>query len=118
MRRCTTAEKNRQIRERRSPITYFRGDDSDGVQARAFIRGRTHFLLMYRRLAAIRMRDEMTSGNLSSVIYDTPRRTGALIMARRAEARSRDVPRIHRDPPTCGHCVLAMRGLPIPILPR
>lgn len=28
---------------------------------------------------------------------------------RRSSRRDRDVPRIRRDPPTCGHCVLAMR---------
>jgi len=51
-----------------------------------------------------RMRDEMASGNLSSVIYDAPRRTGASIVTAK---RDRDVLRIRRDPPTCGHCVLA-----------
>lgn len=46
-----TIAESRRIRG--SSITYFRGDNSDGVQTRAFIRGRTHFLLMYRRPAAI-----------------------------------------------------------------
>jgi hypothetical protein len=39
--------------------------------------------------------------------------------SRRAATRcDRDVPRIHRDPPTCERRVLAMRGLRILILPE
>lgn len=50
-----TTGRRRKSKDTWSPITYYRGDNSDGVHrgARAFIRGRTHFLLMYRRLAAI-----------------------------------------------------------------
>jgi len=72
-------------------------------RAHLFVAGHTFYWCTADQ-RRFRMRDEMASGNLSSVIYDAPRRTGASIVTAK---RDHDVPRIRRDPPTCGHCVLA-----------
>lgn len=64
----------RWMESRNSPITYFRrrrGRTYDR-RSRAHLFVADHFLLMYRRPRRFRMRNEMASRNLSSVIYDAP----------------------------------------------
>lgn len=106
--------KSKDTWHRRSQITYFRGDNSNDVQARAFIRGRTHFLLMYRRPAAISYarRNGFGESVIGHLWHTVPNR--CVDRQWRAAMRcDRDVPRIRRDPPTCKHYFFAMRGLPI-----
>lgn len=90
-----TADRRSRISVGTIPMVYRR--------AHLFVAGHTFYWCTADRRRFC-MRDEMASGNLSSVIYDAPRRTGASIVTAR---RDRDVPRIRRDPPTCGHYVLA-----------
>lgn len=49
-------------------------------RSRAHLFVADHFLLMYRRPRRFRMRNEMASRNLSSVIYDAPCRIGVPIV--------------------------------------
>lgn len=57
------------------------GGRTDDRRSRAHLFVADHFLLMYRRPRRFRMRNEMASRNLSSVIYDAPCRTGVPIVA-------------------------------------
>lgn len=106
-----------------SPITYFRGDNSDCVHRRAhlFVAGHTFYWCTADR-RWFRMRDKMASENLSSVIYDAlraepVRRSSRRAAPRRAAVRcDRDVPWIRRDPPTCGHRLLLAIDYTTPIL--
>lgn len=70
------------MESRNSPITYFRRwrGRTDDRRSRAHLFVADHFLLMYRRPRRFRMRNEMASRNLSSVIYDAPCRTGVPIV--------------------------------------
>lgn len=78
---------------------------TDDRRSRAHLFVADHFLLMYRRPRRFRMRNEMASRNLSSVIYDAPCRTGVPIVTtntpieRRIALSILSPPYIGNDPP-------------------
>lgn len=110
--RHRTIADSQRIRDRRSrifvgtiPMVYRR--------AHLFVAGHTFYWCTADRWR-FRMRDEMTSENLSSVIYDAPRRTGASDC--HGKARSRRSTNSSRSTYVWVLHSCTMRGLPILIL--